>query len=83
MKTTIPEGPGDGTPQAGTNQPSRKSSAPDAVLRTGLQPKSEVVTEAQEVKGAARKQIDSQVNGNSDPHKRNASSWGRKIEPQA
>jgi hypothetical protein len=76
FKTSIPEGPGDGTPQAGTHQLAGKSSQPDAVLRTGLQPESESVRQAKFVDGAARKQIDSQMTGaydkniNSDPKKR-------------
>jgi hypothetical protein len=88
VKTSIPVYPEDGTPQAGTNQPAGKSSQPDAVLRTGLQPKSEAVQDCKCVDGAARKAIDTQVNGsdgnaNGNPKKRNASSWGRKIESQA
>ena len=84
-KTTIPDGPGDGTPQAGSSQPAGKSSECDAVLLghdPGIRP-SEAVKEATEVKGAARKCIDIQVQGdggsnspNGNPKRRSRSSWG-------
>jgi hypothetical protein len=82
-KTTIPASPGPSTPQAGTRQVAGKSNECDAVLRTGKQPKPVAVKTAQEVKGAARKAIDTQVKGdggsnspNGNPKKRNRSGWG-------
>lgn len=83
FKTSIPAGPGESTPDAGTKQPAGKSSEPGAVLRKGLLPKSESVREAVEVTGAARRAIDTQVRGdggsnspNGDPHRRNKATWG-------
>jgi len=83
MKTTIPEGPGKGTPNAGARRVTGKSIAPEATLRTGLQPKSQAVKQAEEVKGAARKAIDIQVQGdggsnspNGNPKKRGKAFWG-------
>jgi hypothetical protein len=88
MKTSIPVGPGKSTPEGGTTQPAGKSSECDAVLRKGKLPKAEKVTEAQEVKGAARKAIDIQVMGdggslspNANGKKRGRAVWGVK-EPE-
>ena len=84
MKTTIPAGPGDATPDAGARQMAGKSNEPDATLRKGLQPKGEATKTAEEVKGAARKAIDIQVDGdggpdnpNGNPKKRARNYWGR------
>jgi len=85
--TSIPASPGESTPQAGATTVAGKSNSPDATLRTGMQPKSEAVREAQEVKGAARKAIDGQVQGdggpgspNGDPKRRTRNYWGRDEE---
>jgi hypothetical protein len=85
IKTTIPSYPPDGTPQAGTRQPAGKSSACDAVLLghdPGTRPSSSV-KDAQEVKGAAKKAIWIQVQGdggsnspNGDGKLRNKNAWG-------
>lgn len=88
MKTTIPEGPGKSTPEEGARTVAGKSNEPDAVLRKGKLPKAEKITEAQEVKGAARKSIDIQVNGdggtlspNANGKRRGRAVWGVK-EPE-
>ena len=61
----------------------KKSNAPDAVLRTGLQPKPEKVVDAKNADGLVRKAIDTQVftkgdegGGGSDHHKLATNSWG-------
>jgi hypothetical protein len=67
---------------SGATQPAGKSSAPDAVLRKGLQPKSESVRDAVEVSGAARHACDVQlrrdqiVGTSSSGKKRPAAIWG-------
>jgi hypothetical protein len=81
--TSIPASPGKSTPQAGATTVAGKSNAPDATLRTGMQPKPEAIREAQEVKGVARKCIDVQVQGdggslspNGNPKLRGRAGWG-------
>ena len=76
MKTTIPEGPGKSTPNAGARRVTGKSIAPDAILRKGMQPKGQATKQAEEVKGAALKAIRQQVGQNGNPKKRDASGWG-------
>jgi hypothetical protein len=89
MKTTIPAEPGKSTPSAGACRVTGKSIAPEATLRTGLQPKGEATKQAEEVKGVARKCIDIQVQGdgganspNGNPKKR-ARSWHGVEEPKS
>ena len=60
MKTTIPTEMTSAMPSAGATQPAGKSSMPDAVLGRHAT-KTESVTDAAEVKGAARKAIDKQL----------------------
>jgi hypothetical protein len=76
MKTTIPEGPGKSTPDAGARRVQGKSIAPEATLRKGFLPKGEATKEAQEVKGAAGKAIRQQVGANGNPKKRDANTFG-------
>ena len=86
--TTIPDGPGKSTPAAGARRVTGKSIAPEATLRTGLQPKPQPVKQAEEVKDCARKCIDIQVQGdggsnspNGNPKKR-AKGWHGVEEPK-
>ena len=88
MKTTIPQAPPDGTPNAGARKMAGKSSMPDANVSESLHPTVESVTEAKEEKGIARKCIDIQVQGdggsnspNGNPKKR-AKSWHGVEEPK-
>lgn len=59
-----------GGPSAGTTMPAGKSSEPDAVLRKGLQPKSETVRQAEYNVGAHEKSVKLQVGQDGDPKKR-------------
>ena len=84
FKTTLPEGPGDGTPQMGARKVSGKTNECDATLLghdSGPRPAS-AVREAEEVKGAARRAIDKQLRSDevdgttSSPKKRDANTFG-------
>ena len=61
FKTTIPDGPGKSTPDAGARRVQGKSVAPEATLRKGMLPSPESTKDAQEVKGAAGMAIRQQV----------------------
>ncbi len=80
--TTIPDVTEGVQPQAGTRQCLGKSNAPDAVLRTGKQPKAEAVRTVVCVDEAARRAIDIQVAGddtnspNGNPKRRTRNRWG-------
>jgi hypothetical protein len=58
------------------NTKKTKSNQPDAVLRKGLQPKSEPVRLAEEVPGKALESIKQQVGVNGNPKKRTGNSSG-------
>ena len=86
MKTTIPALPEDGTPNAGARKMAGKSNDAEANLLGHDHANLPVtaVKEAEEDKGAARKCIDIQVDGdggpdnpNGNPKKRARNYWGR------
>lgn len=84
FKTTIPELPEDGTPNAGARKMAGKTNACDAVLLghdPGTRPASAVKVAPEEV-GAARRAIDKQLRSDeidgttSSPKKRDANTFG-------
>ncbi len=82
FKTSIPEEPPDGTPQAGARTVTGKTSMPESVMTDAPKCKAEKVKEAQEVKGAARRAIDKQLRSDevdgttSSPKKRDDNTFG-------
>lgn len=68
--------PGEGGPDMGAQMSAGKSNMEDAVLRTGMQPKSEAVRNATEDTGSAKRARDKQVGNDGNPKSRTRSYWG-------